>query len=255
MKLALALAAITGLVVPAVPAAAAPAPAPSVTPPATTTPATPLLVARWTFDAGAVDGRVADTSGRGPALTTRTVDQGVIRFDTATPSGRYASFPTACATTAPKCPRALLETASVPNLNPGTRNFRWSARMLTIKTQITGSANIMQKGVATTSSQWKMQVGKTNGRAQCVLVGTGSPTVYIARSSASVADGEWHKVLCQRRGTSLSVWIDDQLGGQTTVPATLSISNALPLRIGGPNFNTKTDMYHGRLDDVYAELG
>jgi hypothetical protein len=29
----------------------------------------------------------------------------------------------------------------------------------------------------------------------------------------------------------------------------------LPLRIGGPNFNTTSDMYHGYLDDVYAVLG
>ncbi|MCY1138474.1 LamG domain-containing protein [Actinoplanes sp. Pm04-4] len=256
MKLALALVAITGLVVPAAPAAAAPTPTPATTTPPVAAPATAQLVARWTFDAGAVNGRVADASGRGgPALTTRSADQGVLRFDTATPSGRYVSFPTACAGNAATCPRALLETPSIANLNPGTRNFRWSARMLTIKTQVTGSANIMQKGVADTTSQWKMQVGKTNGKAQCVIVGAGSPTVYIARSSASVADGAWHKIVCQRRGTALQVWVDDKLGGQATVPATLSISNTLPLRIGGPNFKTKTDMFHGRLDDVYAELG
>ncbi|WP_250037901.1 laminin G domain-containing protein [Paractinoplanes maris] len=254
MKLALALAAITGLVVPAAPAAAAPAPAPSVSPAAAAA-ATSQLVARWTFDAGAVNGQVADTSGRGPALTTRTADQGVIRFDTTTPSGRYASFPVACATTAKTCPRALLETPNIANLNPGTRTFRWSARMLTIKTQITGSANIMQKGVAGTGSQWKMQIGRTNGKAQCVVTGTGSSTVYLARSSGSVADGNWHKVLCQRSGTTLSVWVDNQQAGQTTIPANLSISNTMPLRVGGPNFKTKTDMYHGRLDDVYAELG
>ena len=122
-------------------------------------------------------------------------------------------------------------------------------------TQIVGSANVMQKGVANTSSQWKMQVGRTHGKAQCVVVGTGSRTVYIARSATSVADGQWHKVLCQRNGTSLSVYVDNVARGQTTIPANLSISNALPLRVGGPNFNTRTDMYHGRLDDVYAELG
>jgi len=256
MKLALTLAAISGLVIPAVPAAAAPAPTPSASATSTAAaPATSLPVARWTFDAGAVDGKVADTSGHGLALTTRAADQGVIRFDTTAPSGRYASFPVACATTATTCPRALLETPNVANLNPGTRTFRWSARMLTIKTQITGSANIMQKGVAGTGSQWKMQVGKTNGKAQCIVSGAGSRTAYIARSSASVADGAWHKVLCQRSGTTLSVWVDNQQAGQTTVPANLSISNTMPLRVGGPNLKTKTDMFHGRLDDVYAELG
>ena len=79
--------------------------------------------------------------------------------------------------------------------------------------------------------------------------------MHIARSSATVADGQWHKVLCQRSGTTLSVWVDNVNRGQTTIPSNLSISNTLPLRVGGPNFNTRTDMYHGRLDDVYAELG
>jgi hypothetical protein len=252
MKLALALAAVAGLTLPAAPALAAPNPGPTPSP---TTAAAPLLVARWTFDAGAVDGRVADTSGRGPALTTRTVSSGAIRYDAATPSGKYVSFPAACSSTAATCPSALFETASVANLNPGTRTFRWSARMQLTKAQIVGSANVMQKGVANTSSQWKLQVGKTNGKAQCVVVGAGSSAVYIARSSATVADGQWHKVLCQRSGTTLSVWVDNQMGGQTTIPSNLSISNTMPLRIGGPNFKTKTDMYHGRLDDVYAELG
>ncbi|GAA0477088.1 hypothetical protein Ade02nite_95570 [Paractinoplanes deccanensis] len=202
-----------------------------------------------------MNGRVADTSGRGPALTVRSVDQGVIRFDAGTPSGRYLTFPAACSGTAATCPRGLLEAPDDADLNPGTRMFRWSARIQLTKAQITGSANIMQKGVATTASQWKMQVGRTNGKAQCVVVGTGSATAYVARSAASVADGQWHKVLCQRNGSTLSVYVDNVVRGQTTIPATLNISNPLPLRIGGPNFNTKTDMYHGRLDDVYAELG
>ncbi|XVV09492.1 LamG-like jellyroll fold domain-containing protein [Actinoplanes sp. CA-131856] len=230
--------------------AAVPAP---VRPAATA--AAPALVARYTFDAGAVNGRIADTSGRGPALTVRSVDQGVIRFDTATPSGRYASFPGACASNATSCPRGLLEAPDDADLNPGTRMFRWSARIQLTKAQITGSANIMQKGVATTASQWKMQVGRTNGKAQCAVVGTGSATIYVARSASSVADGQWHKVLCQRSGSTLSVYVDNVVRGTTTIPSNLNISNPLPLRIGGPNFNTKTDMYHGRLDDVYAELG
>ncbi|MEV4348483.1 LamG-like jellyroll fold domain-containing protein [Actinoplanes sp. NPDC049596] len=236
-------------------AAAAPAaPATAGPKPAATT-AAPALVARYTFDAGAVNGRIADTSGRGTSLTVRAVDSGVIRFDTTTPSGRYASFPAACASNATTCPRALLEAPDDADLNPGTRTFRWSARIQLTKTQITGSANIMQKGVATTASQWKMQVGRTNGKAQCVVVGTGSATRYVARSTTSVADGQWHKILCQRSGSTLSVYVDNVVRGTATIPSTLNISNPLPLRLGGPNFNTKTDMYHGRLDDVYAELG
>ena len=43
----------------------------------------------------------------------------------------------------------------------------------------------------------------------------------------------------------LTVYVDGAHRGQITVPADLSIGNTLPLRIGGPNFNTRSDMYHG----------
>ena len=216
-------------------------------------PAGPALVAHWTFDAGAVDGRVADTSGRAPALTVRAADQGVIRFEGG-PQGKFIAFPAVCAATGP-CPRGLLEAANDVDLNPGTRLFRWSARIHLTKAQLQGSANVMQKGVANTSSQWKMQVGATHGRAQCVVVGAGSPAVYVARSASTVADGAWHKVLCQRSGSTLSIYVDGVQRGQTTIPASLSISNTMPLRVGGPNFTNRREMYHGLLDDVYAELG
>ena len=241
MKIALALTALAVSVLPAAPAAAVPAPI--------------ALVARYTFDAGAVGGRVADTSGRGTALTIRSADQGAVRFETATPSGRYAAFPAGCAATATVCPRSLLEAASDADLNPGTRLFRWSAQVRVTKAQLGGSSNVLQKGVAGTGSQWKMQIGATQGRAQCVVTGTGSATAYVARSAATVADGAWHKVLCQRSGASLAVFVDGVQRGQTAIPATLSISNTLPLRVGGPNFNARRDMYHGAVDNVYAELG
>jgi hypothetical protein len=214
----------------------------------------PALVARWDFNAGPVGGKVADTSGRAPALAVRAADQGVIRFEGPT-GGRYVAFPAACATGATVCPRGLLEAADDADLNPGTRLFRWSAKVQLTRAQLRGSANVMQKGVAGTGSLWKLQVGATQGRAQCVLAGAGSSTPYIARSTRSVADGAWHKVLCQRSGATLSVFVDGVAGGQTAIPSALSITNALPLRLGGPNFNTRSDMYHGNLDDVYAELG
>lgn len=268
MKIAIALAVIAGIAGPAAPALAAtgsvppaltPAPAPTPTASATTVAPvavpSPVLVARYTFDSGAVDGHVADTSGKGPALTVRTADQGTLRFAAATGGGQYVAFPGICPTTTTACPRSLLEAPSDADLNPGTRLFRWSARVLVTKEQVKGSANIMQKGVSNAGSQWKMQIGATQGRAQCVVVGVGSPTGYLVRSAATVADGQWHKVLCERSGTSLNVYVDGVVKGTATIPATLSIANNLPMRIGGANFNSRSDMYHGLLDDVYAELG
>ncbi|GAA2661876.1 LamG-like jellyroll fold domain-containing protein [Paractinoplanes durhamensis] len=239
MKIAIALAAAAGLLIPASPALAD-NPAPTAV----------ALVARWDFNSGATAGKIADTSGRGQALSVRAANQGVIRFE-----GGAATFPALCAAATTACPQGLMEAPSAADLNPGTRGFKWSARIRLTQAQLGGSANIMQKGVAGTGSQWKMQLGATNGRAHCVVTGTGSATAYFARSSAPVTDGQWHKILCARTATTLTVFVDNVQRGQTTIPATLNISNASPLRIGAPNFNARTEMYHGSLDDVYAELG
>jgi hypothetical protein len=143
MKTSLGLAALLTVLLPAAPAAASPTP---------TAPA-PALVARYTFDGGAVAGKVADTSGRGPVLSVRGADQGVIRFEGGATGGKYAAFPAACAKTATVCARALMEAPNDADLNPGTRLFRWSARVHLTKAQISGSSNVLQKGVAGTGSQ------------------------------------------------------------------------------------------------------
>jgi hypothetical protein len=262
MKIAIAVAALAGLIVPMSAAQAATA-APHDTPPATattaapaTTPGAPVLVARWDFDAGAVGGRIADTSGHGaPMLTARGADQGSLSYLGGPTGGKYVAFPNLCSAGATPCPRAMLEAPNDADLNPGTRLFRWAASIHVLQSQVRGSSNIMQKGTSATGSQWKMQLGQKMGRAQCLVIGVGSPTVYMAHSTAPITDGAWHKIVCQRSGTTLAIFVDGAQQGTTTIPATLSISNTMPLRIGGPNFNTSSDMYHGLLDDVYAELG
>ena len=233
------------IVVPAVPVLAATGAVPTGS----------ATVASYTFDDGATAaGRVAENSGRGLPLTVRTADRGVLRFFAGT-SGRYVGFPVPCAKSVTDCPRALLEAADDADLNPGTRTFSWGAGINVTRAQIAGSSNIMQKGVSNADSQWKMQIGAKTGKVQCVVVGRGSATPYVVRSSASIADGRWHRVLCQRSGTTLTVFVDGVSHGRIVVPADLSLENTHPLRIGGPNFNTTSDMYHGYLDDVYALLG
>jgi len=211
--------------------------------------AAPVTVARYTFDAG-----TTDTSGRGVKLRIRTADGGRINFN-GTTADKYAAFPAPCVAPATTCPRALLEGTDDPDLDPGARMFRWGATVRLTAAQVVGSSNVVQKGVVDTESQWKLQIGANQGKAHCVLVGRGSTQIYLVRSAVGVADNKWHTIMCQRSGTRLSVYVDGQDRGRITVPATLSIANDLPLRIGGPNFTTTSDMYHGLLDDVYARLG
>jgi hypothetical protein len=254
MKLPVRLLTVALIAVPAVPALAATTTAGTTTTAPTAAVAAPVTVASYSFNGGVAGGRIAENSGRGTPLTVRTADRGVVRVVTSG-SNRYIGLPVRCATGAKVCPRALLQGTDDPDLDPGTRPFRWAASVYIAKSQLAGSSNVVQKGVATTESQWKMQVGETHGKAQCVVVGRGSARAYIVRSTTMVADSKWHKIVCQRSGSVLSIFVDGVNRGRTTVPATMTILNDKPLRIGGPNFNTSSDMYHGFVDDVYAVLG
>ncbi|BBH71291.1 hypothetical protein ACTI_79760 [Actinoplanes sp. OR16] len=225
----------------AAPAAAAPAEVPA-----------PGLVARYNFDGGATDGRIADLSGRGGPLTVRGANNGQVAI-TAAGAGRYASFPALCAT-GTTCPRALLEAADSATLDPGTRGFKWAATVKVTPAQLSGNANVMQKGVANSGSQWKLQISGKAGRAQCVLVAQGTGQKFTATSARPVADGGWHRVVCERSGPVLNVSVDGVPGARVAIPATLSVDNAMPLRIGGPNLQTGGDMYHGQIDDIYVQL-
>ncbi|MEU4692713.1 LamG-like jellyroll fold domain-containing protein [Actinoplanes sp. NPDC023714] len=243
---------------PAAPAPAAPAPAAPVSAaPAPAAPAevpAPGLVARYNFDGGATDGRIADLSGRGGPLTIRGANNGQIAITTAG-AGRFAAFPALCAAGTTTCPRALLEAADSATLDPGTRAFKWAATVKVTQAQLSGNANVMQKGVANSGSQWKMQISGKAGRAQCVMVARGSGQKFTATSARPIADGGWHRVVCERSGTVLNVSVDGTPGARVTIPATLAVDNAMPLRIGGPNLQTGGDMYHGQIDDIYVQLG
>ncbi|GAB1691299.1 hypothetical protein KRM28CT15_31020 [Krasilnikovia sp. M28-CT-15] len=210
---------------------------------------------RYTFDAGpTATGRVADISGTVAPLAMRSISGGTIRF-LRKGTGRYVGFPARCASTAQTCPRALFEAPDDNDLDPGTTSFRWGASVYVQPWQVAGSSNIMQKGVSDTESQWKLQIGANRGKAQCVVVGRGSSQAYVARSAITVANGAWHRLLCRRAGGTLTVFVDGVARGSASIPPTLEIANNMPLRIGGPNFNTTSDMYHGFLDDVVAVAG
>ncbi|MFI1988639.1 LamG-like jellyroll fold domain-containing protein [Actinoplanes sp. NPDC020271] len=241
------LSALALLTVPAMAAPAAAAPAfPREAAP-------PVLVARYNFDGGATAGKISDLSGKGSSLTVRGADNGTVAINTEG-AGRYAAFPVPCAGTTP-CARAILEAPNSPDLNPGVRNFRWAASVRVTAAQMKGKANIMQKGLAGADSVWKLQLTGKTGRAQCAMTGKGTTQTYAATSSKPIADGNWHKIVCERTATTLGVSVDGVAGKPATVPATLSVDNTMPLRIGGPNFGASSDMYHGQLDDVYIQVG
>jgi hypothetical protein len=217
-------------------------------------PPAPVTVARYSFDRGVAAGQFAEESGRSAPLRVRSANGGVVRF-TAHGAGQAVGFPAACVPTAATCPRVVLEAVDDVDLNPATRAFRYGVTVAVGRTQLSKSANVMQKGVAGTGSQWKLLLGAGQGKAQCVVTGQGATTAYVAKSDVSVADGNWHQLSCVRSATALAIVVDGRQRSQVTLPATLTISNNLPLRVGAANFSTRTDRFNGYLDDAFVALG
>lgn len=207
------------------------------------------VVARYTFDAGLPGGLAADDSGRGGGPLTVVARHGGTVRSVPGISGAAAAFPVGCGG---ECPRAVLEGRDDDALDPGTRPVRFGAHVLMRAEQTTDGSNVVQKGVWSSDSQWKLQVDGAAGRPSCAMMGTAARRIYSVTAPLSVADGRWHQVTCERIGTALRIVVDGITHGQVAVPSTLSVSNPAPLRVGGNGLSPTSDRFHGTVDDVFV---
>jgi hypothetical protein len=166
-------------------------------------------------------------------------------------SARAVAFPEKC-TARKGCPRALLEVASDPALDPGDAEFEYGASVWLAPDQTTTGSNIVQKGrFGTDGGLWKLQVDSAEGEPSCV-VRSGSDLVNV-RSSVSIADAAWHHIVCRRDADGVSIEVDgtvDREDGPTG-----PVASTWPVRIGGPGVGDLDDQFHGRIDDVYLRIG
>ena len=224
---------------PASVAASEPAPGPSA---ATT--------ALYAFNGQA--GSILDGSGRGHTLRVISARGGAVRT-VVHGQGTALAFPARC--TQRVCPHVALQARHSPDLNPGTRNIAYGADVLLAPGQTSNGQNVVQKGYSATSSQWKLQIDGNAGRPSCVLVDDRRPTIRMATSVVSVADGRWHSVSCHRIRNHLTVYVDGVARGRTAVPARLSVTNNRPLSIGGKGAFADNDQFNGALDNVWVRVG
>jgi hypothetical protein len=205
---------------------------------------------RYGFDQGLGDS-VYSLEGR-LSLRARTAAGGAL---TTTPhgGGLAVRFPRPCAKYgAQSCQRAILQSGRADFLNPGSAPFRYGASVLLAPSETSKGANVVQKGFSVRDAQFKLQVDGYEGRPSCVLVGTTSPSIYVALSSLSVANGVWHQIECTRSSSLLTISIDGKSYGQVGVPASLSIVNDDPLCIGGKGTSPNNDQFAGAIDDVFV---
>jgi hypothetical protein len=188
---------------------------------------------------GPFDGRVVTAAGGVVERTPGPPDRGLA-----------LAFPSRCA--APSgCPRAIVEVASEPSLDPGDNAFEFGASVWLAPDQTTAGSNIMQKGrFAVSGGLWKLQVDGERGEPSCVLR-SGSDLVEV-RSRVSIADSAWHRVSCTRDHEGLSIRVDDTV--DRVAGPTGAVNSTWPVRIGGPGLDEHDDQFHGRIDDAYLRI-
>ena len=209
----------------------------------------PITVS-YLFDGGArqpvIDGSAAhplapDTANGGAILYTPRADGWAIRF------------PDRCTTTAGRCPRVILQGIRDDTLNPGTRTFRYGAAIRMTKDDTGPGANVVQKGYSVGGvTQFKLQVDGRPGKPSCVIAST--MKIYKVTGPHSIADGTWHSVVCTRSGGTFSMTVDGVDAGSRSIPASLSVANPEPLRIGGKGTAVNNDQYAGEIDNVFLSI-
>jgi hypothetical protein len=225
--------------------------------------ATPALGAggqnlKWKFDsAGSPVTTVVDDSGKLHTGTVTAANGGQIT--TLTPGrdgiGQAVQFPALCVGAG--CPKAMITTPSQPDLNPGTGKFSYGAwvKLTTAQLSSTTGSNVLQKGLSD-SSQWKLQIDPHNGvlgLPSCVVRRAGGLASMLVRSDISVADGNWHKLVCQRTDTGyLQIYVDNNFRQQVLLPApAYDLAPAGQLTVGAKNLGADNDQYYGQLDEVF----
>jgi len=148
----------------------------------------------------------------------------------------------------------MVEVASTPALDPGEKDFEFGASVWLAPDQTTKGSNILQKGrFGTEGGQWKLQVDSDEGHPSCVLRGDASGAApVVVRSEVVISDSTWHRVVCRRQGSTLSIDVD----GETAEAEGLigAVGNDSPIRIGAPGVHEGDDQFHGRVDDVYVSV-
>ena len=207
---------------------------------------------RYTFDGG-VGRPITDVRG-GHVLRPVGENGGALRL-VRQGSGLALSYPSRCRLAREQnCPRAILEGNRDDSLNPGTRNLRYGASVLMTHADLADGANVVQKGYSVGQvSQYKLQVDHRLGHPSCVLAGNGR--IYRAEALLDVADGRWHRLVCQRTRNQLALLVDGAPRARVAVPPKLSIANAEPLRVGGKGTNKGNDQFAGEIDDVFVAIG
>lgn len=154
-------------------------------------------------------------------------------------------------------PSGMVRVPHDPMLNPGDRPITISAHLRVAADLPVGDYNVLEKGTATASGgAYKLEIHATRrdspkfGFPDCAFNGAaGQNRVYGPKS---IADGQWHAVVCHLTATQAYVTIDGR-SGKAAARQVTTIANTVDLTVGA-----KPDGKHGYVgnaDEVLISIG
>lgn len=155
----------------------------------------------------------------------------------------------------PDCVRGILEVKDDPGLSPGSADFSYGADLRLRLEDLRGGSNVVQKGFSTgEGGQWKLQVDDARGFPSCILVDSGSGEIVRVLGDRTVADGSWHRTICERSGDAVTLTVDGQVSGLERARSTPNIANTAPVRVAGKHVKPDGDFYFGDVDNVFLRI-
>lgn len=146
---------------------------------------------------------------------------------------------------------AWVQAPSVPSLNPGTKNFSFSARVnITEAPRSATTYDIVRKGLTwTPGGEFKVEI-IAGGGVRCIAKDAAGRRGSVTAPEVNVADGEWHQIGCERNGSTWQVVVDRKATSKEF--ALGSISNTMSLSIGSKYGHE--DGTPGRVDEVRLSI-
>lgn len=155
----------------------------------------------------------------------------------------------------PDCVRGILEVEDDPGLSPGSADFSYGADLRLRLSDLREGSNVVQKGFSTgEGGQWKLQVDDARGFPSCILVDSDTGEVVRVLGDRTVADGSWHRTICDRSGDELTLTVDGQISGLERTRSTPNIASTAPVRVAGKHVKLDGDFYFGDLDNVFLRI-
>lgn len=202
-------------------------------------------VLRFTYDGrgGLREGdRVRNTAGKGRGIVHLAQD-GRMKKVKGKP-GRAVRFPLTGF--------GIIEAADRRAWDPRRRDFSYGTKVKVSRAEADRHSNLVQKGYyRQPGGQWKLQLDR--GLPSCVV--NGDEGRLRVRSTTSIADGAWHRLLCRRTDAGLVLRVDGAVAASGD-GATGRVANAAPVRVGSKKLGPgRVDQFRGRLDVTFLSIG